>query len=102
MITKEEVLKAIDIIEKYKIQELKNINQLEEKIIEKSNTNHVSELGLNGKSIYRLSTINVNTIGELLNIHPLELRLNRYVGNATITNINQSLKKNGYNKVFAY
>ena len=102
MITKEQVLQAIELIENYKKQELNNINQLNKKIVEKLNNDHVSKLGLNGKSIFRLSTIDVNTIGELLNIHPLDLRRYRYVGNATISNINQCLEKNGYNKVFAY
>jgi DNA-directed RNA polymerase alpha subunit len=101
MITKEEVLKAIEIIERYKIQQSQIVDKLEEKIIENTNTKSINQLGLSPKSIKCLWSIDVFTIGELLNIHPNGLRCVRYLGRKSIIDINKALEEKGFDKIFA-
>ena len=91
MITKDEVLKAFDIIEKYKEQQKQIIKDLEVKEDPRS----ILILGLNTREINWLKAAEVETIGELLSIDRFELRRYRNIGKKGIIDINKKLKDFG-------
>lgn len=91
MITREEVLKAFDIIEKYKEQELQKIKELEVEEDKRS----ILFLGLNTKELNCLKAGGIRTIGELLAIDRFELRKFRNLGKKGIDDINKKLKDFG-------
>lgn len=91
MITKEEVLNAFDIIEKYQEQERQKIKELEVE----SDKRSILILGLNTRERNGLMAANIKTIGELLSIDRFELRKFRNVGKKTIDGINRKLKDFG-------
>lgn len=88
MITKQEVLQAIEIIEKYKNQELQKIMELEVKADSRS----VLILGLNPRELNCLTAAGITTIGELLSFGRSDLRRVRNIGKKTIVGINEKLK----------
>jgi len=91
MITKEEVLNAFDIIEKYQEQERQKIKELEVE----SDKRSILILGLNTRELNCLMAANIKTIGELLSIDRFELRKFRNIGKKTIDGINRKLKDFG-------
>jgi DNA-directed RNA polymerase subunit alpha len=91
MITKEEVLKAIDIIEKYQKQELRKIKELEVE----SDKRSILILGLKTRELNCLKAEDIETIGELLAIDRFDLRKFRNIGKKGITDINKKLKDFG-------
>ena len=95
MITKKQVLEALEVIEKYKTQELINVKQIEKKINEATDKRSIVCLGLKTREINRLKAADVNTVGELLNIDRFDLRRFRNLGSKGIVMINEALKKDG-------
>ena len=93
MITKDEVLKAFDIIEKYQEQQKKIIQELEVKEDPRS----ILILGLNTREINCLKAAGIETIGELLAVDRFELRKYRNLGKKGIIDINKKLKEFGIN-----
>lgn len=91
MITKDEVLKAFDIIEKYKEQQMQKIKELEVDTDRRS----VLILGLNTREINSLKASEIHTIGELLAVHRHDLRRFRNLGKKGIIDINKKLKDFG-------
>jgi len=91
MITKEEVLCALDIIERFQYQEKQKIKQLEAE----SDKRSISILGLDTRSLNCLKSGDITTIGDLLAFDRSELRKFRNIGRKTISNINQKLKDFG-------
>ena len=91
MITKEEVLNAFDIIEKYQEQERQKIKELEVE----SDKRSILILGLNTRELKCLMAANIKTIGELLSTDIFELRKFRNIGKGTIDGINRKLKDFG-------
>ena len=91
MITKDEVLKALDIIDKYKEQQKQIIKDLEVK----EDTRSVLILGLKTREINCLKSAEIQTIGELLAIDRFELRRYRNIGKKGIIDINKKLKDFG-------
>src|SRR5574344_1189588 len=89
--TKEEVLKALDIIEKYKEQERQKIKELEVEADKRS----ILILGLNTRELNSLKAYDIETIGELLDLDRFELRKFRNIGKKGIDNINKKLKDFG-------
>ena len=89
--TKEEVLKALDIIEKYKEQELQKIKEIEVEADKRS----ILILGLNTRELNSLKANDIETIGELLDLDRFELRKFRNIGKKGIDNINKKLKDFG-------
>lgn len=90
-ITKEEVLKAFDIIEKYKEQERQKIRELGVEADKRS----ILILGLNTRELNSLKANDIETIGELLDLDRFELRKFRNIGKKGIDNINKKLKDFG-------
>ena len=95
MITKEEVLNAIDIIEKYQEQETQKVRELVKKIEENNDTRSILILGLNTRAINCLASEGIRTIGQLLAYDRHKLRWIRDLGDKSITNINTKLKEFG-------
>ena len=93
MITKEEVLKAFDLIDKYKEQEKQIIQNLEVKKDPRS----FLILGLKTRQINCLKAVEIETIGELLAVDRFELRRYRNIGKKGIVDINKKLKDFGIN-----
>ena len=91
MITKEEVLNALDIIEKYQEQERQKIKELGVE----SDKRSILILGLNTRELNCLRAANIETIGELLSIDRFDLRKFRNIGKSTIDGINRKLKDFG-------
>ena len=91
MITKEDVLKAIDIIEEYQQQERRKIKELE---ITKD-TRSILILGLRTREINCLESEGITTIGELLAYDKGNLRRIRNLGEKSFTNIIKKLKDIG-------
>ena len=90
---KDVVLKAFDIVEEYIKQQKRIIKDLEAK----EDSRSILILGLNTREETSLKSADINTIGELLSIDRLELRLYRNVGKKGIININTKLKDFGIN-----
>ena len=90
-ITKEEVLKAFDIIEKYKEQELQKIRELGVEADKRS----ILILGLETRTLNCLRSYGIETIGELLAIDRFEIRKFRNIGKKVIDDINKKLKDFG-------
>ena len=93
MITKAEVLNALDLIEKYKEQQMQKIIQLEADADPRS----VFLLGLNKREINALKAGEIETIGELLAVHRNDLRRFRNLGKKGINDINKKIKDFGIN-----
>ena len=91
MITKDEVLKALEIIEKYQEQQKQIIKDLEVK----EDSRSILILGLNTREINCLKAAEVETIGELLAIDRFKLRRFRNLGKKGIVDINKKLKDFG-------
>jgi DNA-directed RNA polymerase alpha subunit len=91
MITKNEVLKAIDLIEKYKEQQMQKIKELEIK----ADTRSILILGLNTRELNLLKSVEIKTIGELLAVDRFDLRRYRNLGKKGIFDINRKLKDFG-------
>lgn len=91
LITKEQVLKAFDIIEKYQEQERQKIKELEVE----SDKRSILILGLNTRELNCLRAADIETIGELLAIDRFELIKFRNMGNKGINDINKKLKDFG-------
>ena len=91
MITKEEVLNAFDIIEKYQEQERQKIKELEVE----SDKRSILILGLNTRELNCLRAANIETIGELLSIDRFYLKKFRNINKKRIDNINRKLKDFG-------
>ena len=90
-VTKEEVLNALDIIEKYQEQEKQKIKELEVE----SDKRSILILGLKTRELNGLRAENIKTIGELLSIDIFELRKFRNIGKKGIDDINRKLKDSG-------
>ena len=90
---KDEVLKAFNLIEEYIEQQKRIIKDLEVK----EDSRSILILGLNTREETSLKSADINTIGELLSIDRLELRLYRNIGKKGIININTKLKDFGIN-----
>ena len=93
MITKKEVLNALDLIEKYKEQQMQKIYQLEADLDPRS----IFLLGLNRREINCLQAAEIETIGELLAVHRHDLRRFRNLGRKGINDINKKIKDFGIN-----
>jgi len=93
-ITKEQVLRAIEVIEKYKAQGLATIKSME---IDKDKRD-IGILGLNGRAYNTLIDSNTRTIGELISINRRDLKKYRNMGRKGIIAINEAMKSNGINK----
>jgi len=93
MITKVEVLNALDLIEKYKEQQMQKINQLEAD----SDPRSIFLLGLNRREINCLQAAEIETIGELLAVDRHDLRRFRNLGRKGINDINKKIKDFGIN-----
>lgn len=91
MITKDEVLKAFEVIEKYKEQERQKIKELEVE----SDKRSILLLGLKTREINCLKASEIETIGELLAVDRFELRKYRNLGKKGIIDINKKLKDFG-------
>jgi DNA-directed RNA polymerase alpha subunit len=91
MITKDQVLKALEIIEKYQEQQKQIIQDLEVKEDPRS----LLILGLKTREINSLKDAEVETIGELLALDRFTLRLFRNLGKKGIIDINKKLKDFG-------
>lgn len=91
MITKDEVLKALDLIDKYKEQQKQAIQDLEVKTDNRS----ILILGLNTREINCLKSAEIETIGELLAVNRFDLRRYRNIGKKGIIDINKKLKDFG-------
>lgn len=91
MITKDEVLKALDLIDKYKEQQKQTIQDLEIKTDNRS----ILILGLNTREINCLKAEEIETIGELLAVNRFDLRRYRNIGKKGIIDINKKLKDFG-------
>lgn len=91
MITKDELLKAFDIIEKYKEQQKQIIKELEVKEDQRS----ILILGLKTREVNCLKSAEIETIGDLLSIDRRDLRRIRNLGDKGINDINQKLKEAG-------
>ena len=93
MITKDEVLNALDIIEKYKEQQKKIIQNLEVE----ADTRSILILGFGTREVNCLKAAEIKTIGELLAVHIHDLRRFRNLGKKGIIDINKKLKDFGIN-----
>ena len=93
MITKDELLKAFDIIEKYKEQQKQIIKELEVKEDQRS----ILILGLKTREVNCLKSAEIETIGDLLSIDRRYLRRIKNLGDKGINDINQKLKEVGVN-----
>tara|TARA_B110001469_G_C9576845_1_gene286043 strand:- start:228 stop:530 length:303 start_codon:yes stop_codon:yes gene_type:complete len=91
MITKDEVLKALDLIDKYKEQQKQIIQDLEVKTDNRS----ILILGLNTREINSLNRAEIETIGELLEVNRFDLIRYRNIGKKGIIDINKKLKDFG-------
>ena len=91
MITKEQVLEAFDIIEKYQEQERQKIKELGVE----SDKRSIYILGLGTRENNCLRANGIKTIGELLSVDRLELRKFRNLGKKGIIDINKKLKDFG-------
>ena len=91
MITKDEVLKALDIIQKYKEQQ----EQIIKKIEVKEDPRSLLILGLNTRELNCLKSAEIETIGELLAVDRFKLRRLRNLGTKGVININKKLKDFG-------
>ena len=95
MITKEQVLIAVEIIEKYKIQEKTNINQIEETAIKAEDKRSIKCLGLKTRENNCLRNAGINTVGELLCESRRGLIKYRNMGAKGILMINKAIKDDG-------
>ena len=95
MITKKQVLEALELIEKYKTQELSRVKQIEKKTNEATDKRSIVCLGLKTREINSLKAADVNTVGELLNVDRFDLRRFRNLGSKGIAMINEALKEDG-------
>lgn len=91
MITKEQVLEAFDIIEKYQEQERQKIKELEVEADKRS----LLILGLNTRELNCLKAAGIETIGELLSFDRFDLRKLRNMGKKGIDDVNKKLKDFG-------
>ena len=85
-ITKEQVLEAFDIIEKYQEQLRKELG---------ADPRSIYDLGLNTREFNCLKAAEIETIGELLEIPRDVLRKFRGIGKKGIIDINKKLKDFG-------
>jgi len=95
IITKERVLEALEVIEKYKIQEISNIKKIENKTNKATDKRSVVCLGLETREFNCLKSAGVHTVGELLSVDRCDLRKIRNLGRKGIVMINESLKADG-------
>ena len=95
MITKEDVLKAIDIIEEYQKQQMQKVIELEKNLEINKDTRSILILGLSTREINCLESEGITTIGELLAYDKGNLRRIRNLGEKSFTNINKKLKDFG-------
>ena len=93
MITKKEVLNALDLIEKYKEQQMQKIIEIEAD----SDPRSIFLLGLNRREINCLQAAEIETIGELLAVDRHRLARFRNLGKKGINNINKKIKDFGIN-----
>ena len=93
MITKDEVLNAFNIIEKYKEQQKQLIQNLEVE----ADTRSILILGLKTREINSIKAAEIETIGELLAVSIHDLRKFRNLGKKGIIDINKKLKDFGIN-----
>ena len=93
MITKKEVLNALDLIEKYKEQQMQKIIEIEAD----SDPRSIFLLGLNRREINCLQAAEIETIGELLAVDRHDLRRFRNLGRKGINDINKKIKDFGIN-----
>ena len=93
MITKKEVLKALDTIEKYKVQEIQNINIIEIK----SDNRSIDILNLPRREVNSLQSAHIYTIGELMAFNRRDLIKVRNLGSGGISKINLAIKNIGIN-----
>ena len=91
MITKAEVLNALNLIEKYKEEQVQTIQELEIK----ADTRSILILGLNTRELNCLKSVGIKTVGELLSVDRFEIRRYRNLGKKGIININRKLKDFG-------
>lgn len=91
MITREDVLKAIEIIEQYKKEQTYQI----EKLDTKKDPRDILCLELGRRENHVLRAAEINTIGELLAHDRYSLCRYRNIGKKSIDNINNKLKEIG-------
>jgi len=95
MITKEQVLQALLLIDRYKIQEQISVNELINKTNRETDKRSIVCLGLKTRELNCLKSADINTVGELLNIDRFDLRRFRNLGLKGIVMINKALKDDG-------
>jgi DNA-directed RNA polymerase alpha subunit len=99
MITKEQVLSALNLIEKYRIQELEQIKIQENEKLKQFDVS-IIKLGLRTREINGLFAQEFKTIADLLSLDCKDLRKFRGLGKKSIENINEALKNYGLKKHF--
>ena len=95
-ITKDQVLKALELIENYRLQGLENVKQIEKE----SDTRSLDWLGLENSTIDLLSLADIKTVGGLLVMGRYDLKKFRNMGIIKIKKINKALKDKEIDKVF--
>lgn len=91
-ITKEQVLEALILIEKYKIQEELNFKKLSIP----SDNRRLLDVGFDARIINAIRVIGVETLGELVGLERDALCRVRNVGRGSIENVNLILNSLGY------
>ena len=88
-ITKEKVLEALEVIEKYKLQELNNIDEINR------DKRSITILNLGTRELNCLLNRGIETVGDLLALDIRHLRRVRGLGNHGIYLINEAIKTKG-------
>jgi DNA-directed RNA polymerase subunit alpha len=95
MITKHDVLKAFDIIEKYKEQQKQIIQDLDLEVQVETDRRSILVLGLKTRELNCLRSAGIETIGELLATDRYFIRKIRFLGKRGISDINKKIKDLG-------
>jgi len=95
MITKEEVHNALELIDKYKIQESNLIKELQDKSIRQKDTRSLVSIGLKTREINALASADIYTVGDLLSADRSQVILYRNMGRGGIRKINKALEDDG-------
>lgn len=91
VITKKDVINAMELIEKYHAQERKKLSDLSAKF----DTRSIDTLNIRTQTINILKSCSINTIGELLELNRNDLKRCRNAGTKTIDDVNNALKEMG-------
>jgi DNA-directed RNA polymerase alpha subunit len=94
-ITKNDVLKAIKVIDDYKKQEFKELIEIEQKSNIALDKRDIVCLNLKTRELRCLRSVDVNTVGELLTLGRCQLIKLRNMGPLGVEFINKALKDDG-------